>query len=300
MPDTNPLIESLSDQLAANIARWTHGVEELDTAINGLSFYRRDNPTACSVCVVEPSIALVVQGLKSMALGDDVFEYDRYRLLITSLDLPAQMQVLEAKQQQPYLGLVLKLDLGVMSELMMQTSYHAPASSSKRGMLLGYTTPELLDACKRLVELLDDKDSMPVLAAQIKREIFWRVLNSEQGAQLRQIVAVGGQGLRINRAINWLKTNFATQHSIDALAELAQMSKSSFHHHFRELTSISPLQYQKRLRLLEARRLMLSENIDAANAAYRVGYESPSQFSREYSRFFGNPPKRDRELIRES
>lgn len=295
MENHDPIIESLSRDIAQEISRRTEGVEEMDTEIEGLNFYRQSRPaSSCSVCVVEPSVALVVQGKKCMILGEDTFQYDPYRFLLTSLDLPAKMQVIEADEDKPYIGLMLRFDLAVMSELVMQAPYDRDTQTlSDKGMSLGYTTPELLGAFYRLISLLDDKASMPVLAPLIKREIFWRVLISDQGARLRQVVSAGSQGLRVARSIEWLKANYDQSPSIDDLADLAKMSKSTFHHHFRQLTSMSPLQYQKRLRLLEARRLMLGEDLEASSAAYRVGYESPSQFSREYSRLFGASPKKD-------
>tara|TARA_B100000700_G_scaffold107545_1_gene121326 strand:- start:653 stop:1570 length:918 start_codon:yes stop_codon:yes gene_type:complete len=288
-------ISATSNELAAMIERHSQGQAMQETAIEGLAFYRQTEPAdSCSLCVVEPSIALVVQGAKSMTLGDQEFRYDPYHFLITSLDLPARMQVLEANDQAPYLGLVLKFDLAVMSELIVQAPLQkAPPSEHDKGMVLGTMTTTLLGACQRLVALLDEPDSQAVLAPLIKREIFWRVLISEQGARLRQVVSAGSQGLRVARAIEWLKTHYQEHQSVDELADMAQMSKSTFHHHFRQLTAMSPLQYQKRLRLLEARRLMLGEQFDASSAAYKVGYESPSQFSREYSRLFGTSPKRD-------
>ncbi|ABM00915.1 AraC family transcriptional regulator [Shewanella amazonensis] len=287
-------VDSLCVALASAVAHHTEGEEWASTAIEGLEFYRQPAPTSCAICVVEPSIALVVQGAKSMTLGEQSYRYDTRRFLITSLDLPAKMQVLEASEEQPYLGIVLKLDLAMMSELILQAPPHPHKDpTSEYAMVLGNTTPSLLDAVQRLVALLDEPESIAVLAPLIKQEIFWRVLISEQGSRLRQIASVGSQGLRIAKSIEWLKSHYDQHLSVDGLADLARMSKSTFHHHFRALTSMSPLQYQKRLRLLEARRLMLGENMDASAAAYRVGYESPSQFSREYARLFGNPPKRD-------
>ncbi|MGQ8364525.1 AraC family transcriptional regulator N-terminal domain-containing protein [Glaciecola sp. 1036] len=295
MQTSKEQIETISAELAKTIAAKTTGKSTVDTPIKGLSFYRQTVATSsCSLCVVEPSIALVVQGVKSMTLGEDTFQYDPYKFLITSLDLPARMQVLQANKEKPYLGLVIKFDLAVLSELILQAPLEKQKDlSSQQGMILGNTTPELLAACQRLVALLDEPSSIEVLAPLIKREIFWRVLTSEQGARLRQVVSASSHGLRISRAIEWLKANYSSPQSVESLADMAQMSKSTFHHHFRELTSMSPLQYQKRLRLLEARRLMLGEDLDASTAAYRVGYESPSQFSREYSRLFGASPKRD-------
>ncbi|MBC3766347.1 AraC family transcriptional regulator [Neptunicella marina] len=289
-------VSSLCSEIAAKIVKRTLLMQLNQTDISGLEFYRQDTPTECSTCVVEPSIALVVQGRKSMMLGEHTFTYDPTRFLITSLDLPARMQVLTASSQKPYLGVVLKLDLAVLSELILQLPLKKSVSGTESGMMLGHSSVELYDAFSRLISLLDEPESLPVLAPVIKREIFWRVLLSEQGQRLRHIVADGSQGLRFVRSVEWLKNHFSEPLRVEALAELATMSKSTFHHHFRQLTSMSPLQYQKRLRLMEARRLMLSESLDASAAAYRVGYESPSQFSREYSRLFGNSPRRDIDL----
>lgn len=289
-----PSTESICEQLAIDVARHSAGKEWTGTAIQGLEFYRQNAPTACSVCIVEPSLALVVQGEKSMTLGEQVFHYNTSRFLITSLELPAKMQVLQASEEKPYLGIVLKLNLSVMSELMMQAPLSdAKASVNDVGMQLGETSVPLMSAFQRLIALLDEPESVSVLSPLVMREIYWRVLISEQGEKLRQVVQAGSHGLRISRSIEWIKANYDKHLSVEGLAELARMSKSTFHQHFRQLTSISPLQYQKRLRLMEARRLMMGENMDASSAAYTVGYESPSQFSREYSRLFGTSPKRD-------
>lgn len=300
MPE-NAGIDALSAQLSSDVARWTEkqNTEQISTAIEGLTFYRRETTTDCAACLVEPSVALVVQGAKSMSLGTETFRYDPHRFLITSLDLPATMQILEASQERPYLGLALKLDLRMVGELMLQAPNTAAVESAKgRSMMLGNITPAILDAFQRMVSLLDEPASISVLAPLIKREIYWRVLMSEQGVRLKQIVSVGSQSHRIARAIEWLKTHYDQALRVEKLADLAQMSQSTFHHHFRQLTAMSPLQYQKWLRLTEARRLMLGEDLDAAKAAYLVGYESPSQFSREYGRLFGVSPKRDIDALK--
>lgn len=293
--ESTDLANAMSANLAMDVARLTFpGIAETSTVIDGLSFYRQDAPTTCSVCVVEPSIAFVVQGTKIMMLDDETFRYDPSSFLITSLDLPAKMQVLEASPDKPYLGIVIRLDLKIISEFLTHVPLQGSTNqASGAGMALSPTTPDLYDAVQRLVSLLDEPESIPVLAPLIKREIYWRVLTSEQGVRLRQIITAGSQSLRITRSVEWLKNSYDQPLKVDELAERAQMSRSTFHHHFREVTSMSPLQYQKRLRLTEARRLMLGENLNAAAAAFRVGYESPSQFSREYARLFGAPPKRD-------
>ena len=195
---------------------------------------------------------------------------------------------------KPYLGPALKVDLRVMAELMVQSGLAPPREQPTcRGMVLGETALPLLDAFKRLVELLDEPDTIPVLAPLIQREIFFRLLVHDQGMRLRQISVMGSQSQRIAKAIDWLKSHYTHPLSIDELAASVQMSASSFHHHFRELTAMTPLQFQKWLRLNEARWLTFSESIDASTAAFHVGYESPTQFSREYSRLFGTPPLRD-------
>jgi transcriptional regulator GlxA family with amidase domain len=189
---------------------------------------------------------------------------------------------------------VLKLDLRMMAELVAQAHLPPPKDRSvTRGMALGTLTPPLLESFKRLTDLLDEPEAIEALAPLVRREIHYRLLTSDQAGRLRQIASVGSQSHLVSRAIDWLKVNYASPLRIEELAERVHMSASSLHHHFRQLTAMSPLQYQKWLRLNEARRLMLNGGLDAANAAFEVGYESPSQFSREYARLFGAPPKRD-------
>ncbi len=204
------------------------------------------------------------------------------------------MQIVEANREKPYLGLKLKLDQREMSQLMADSNLPAPrVQQSSRGMATGVMTLALVTAFHRLIGLLDDQQDIPILAPIIQKEIIYRLLVGDQGTRLRQIASAGSQSHQIARAIDWLKTNFTQPLRVEELAEQARMSSSTFHHHFRSMTALSPLQYQKQLRLQEARRLMLAERMDAANAAFQVGYESPSQFSREYNRLFGAPPLRD-------
>lgn len=298
LPDSD-LLETLRQPLAAAAARWTAGASRVVTPIPGLMLARCEAPTQPAPCMVEPSIALIVQGAKQALLGEHAYNYDITRFLITSLDLPVMMQVVNASQERPYLGLVQKLDLRMVAELAMQGGMAPPSEAPGAcGMVMGDTTPQLLQAFARLLELLDDPASIPVLAPLIQREICYRLLMSDQGARLRQIAAVGSQSHRVARAIDWLKSHFALPLRIETLAAHVQMSPSTFHHHFRLLTAMSPLQYQKWLRLNEARRMMLSDHLDASTAAFQVGYESPSQFSREYSRLFGAPPRRDIDNLR--
>ena len=277
--------------------RWARRIVRRRSRIS--AFFRREAPTPPGICQVEPSVVLVVQGAKRMLVGDDAYAYDSERFLIASLDIPASSEVVEASPDRPCLGLVLKLDLRMMAELVAQTHLPPPKDRSvARGMALGTVTPTLLESFKRLTDLLDEPDAIEVLAPLVLREIHYRLLTSDQAGRLRQIASVGSQSHLVARAIEWLKANYASPLRIEDLAERVHMSASSLHHHFRQLTAMSPLQYQKWLRLNEARRLMLNEGFDAASAAFEVGYESPSQFSREYARLFGAPPKRDVVSIR--
>ena len=280
--------------LGKSIARWTEQGEQHITAVPGLSLFRRDEPTGPISGMYEPSVCLVAQGAKRVLLGDDAYVYDAHHYLITSVHLPTVVQIIDASREKPYLGLRLKLDQREISQLMVDSNLPPPrAQQSSRGMATGEVTWHLLNAFQRLIDLLAEEKDIPILAPVIQREIIYRLLVGDQGARLRQIASAGSQSHQIARAIDWLKGNFTRPLRIDDLAAQVRMSSSTFHHHFRSMTALSPLQFQKQLRLREARRLMLSEHMDAATAAFQVGYESPSQFSREYNRLFGAPPLRD-------
>lgn len=286
--------DDLLGALVASIARWTKGSEQFVTAIPGLTFYRHEEPTQLRSGLYEPSICLVAQGAKRAHLADDSYVYDVNHYLITSVHLPTTFQVIKASPDEPYLGLLLKIDQREMSQMMVDSNLPAPRTQqTRRGMAIGEVTLPLLSAFQRLVGLLDHHEDIPILAPIIQREILYRLLVGDQGTRLRQIAAAGSQGNQIARSIEWLKGHFTQRLSMDDLAVQARMSTSSFYTHFRSMTSLSPLQYQKQLRLQEARRLMLTEHLDATTAAFQVGYESPSQFSREYNRLFGAPPLRD-------
>ena len=292
-------LDALREAMVDCIGRRTAGNADSPTPIPNLSFFRREMPMPPTICLVAAGVVLVVQGEKQMLVGGEAYPYDIHRFLITSLDLPANSQIVSASPEKPCLGLVLKLDLRIMAELIAQGGLPLPTErSNDRGIGIGTVTPVLLEPFKRLLDLLDEPDTIPVLAPLIEREIHYRLLKSDQAARLWQIASVGSQGHRVAKAIDWLKVNYAGTLRIEDLAAYVQMSTSSLHQHFRQLTAMSPLQYQKWLRLNEARRLMLNEDQDAASAAFEVGYESPSQFSREYTRLFGAPPKRDIEGLR--
>jgi AraC-like DNA-binding protein len=287
-------IKGILDKLRCSVARLTEKGDLEATAIQGLSIYRRDAPGEPITGMYEPSLCLVVQGSKRVLLGGDTYVYDAQRYLISSVRLPTVVHIVGASPEKPFLGLKLRFDPREISHMMADSNLPPPRSQqSSRSMATSAVTPPLLSAVTRLIGLLDNEQDIPILAPLIHQEIIYRLLTGEQGLRLRQIAAAGSQSQQIAQVIEWLKHNFIEPLRIDDLASKAGMSTSTFHSHFRNMTALSPLQYQKNLRLQEARRLMLVEHQDAANAAFKVGYESPSQFSREYSRLFGAPPLRD-------
>lgn len=287
--------------LAERIARWTEDKAPVETAVPGLLLMKYEQPTEPASYIQEPSICLVAQGAKRVLLGEEEYIYDENHYLITSVGLPVVANVVEASRDVPLLGLVLKVDLRAVAQLIVDTNLPMPrAQQTDRGMAVSEVAKPLLDAFLRLLDLLDEPESIPILAPMVQREIAYRLLIGEQGARLRQIAAAGSHSHQIGRAIDWLKQNYTQQLRVDGLAKQAGMSTSTFHHHFRSVTAMSPLQFQKWIRLHEARRLMLLDRLDATSAALQVGYESPSQFSREYSRLFGAPPLRDIKRLHQS
>lgn len=288
-------MESTLNSLKSSIAHLTENGELETTDVPELSLFHRNEPTQLVTTLYEPSICLVIQGEKRVILGEDTYFYGPDKYLIVSVNLPATVQVLKASPKQPYLGLLLKLDRREISQLMIDSSIPSTSSmgQSKRAMATGTNTVSLLAAFKRLVDLLSTPQDIPILSPLIQKEIIYRLLVGEQGTLLRQTVSVGTHSHNIAKVIDWVKINFTRPLTIDDLTKQACMSNSTFHHHFRSITAMSPLQYVKTLRLYEARRLMLTEDYDAASASYKVGYDSPSQFSREYKRQFGDSPQRD-------
>jgi AraC-like DNA-binding protein len=300
MPDAAALHDARIHELAGLIERST-GKDGLHaTAIPALQFSRLSAPMSLPMRgVQEAALCLIVQGAKRAMLADEVYEYDASRFVVASVDLPVTGQVTSASPEAPYLCLILKLSPGTIAELVTEAeTANAPLPPPSRGLCLQPSSVEMLDAAIRLVKLLDAPHDIPLLAPLIEREILYRVLCSPQGAMLRHIGIADSQGQRVAKAIHWLRQHYAKPLRIDHIAREVHMSASALHHHFKAVTAMSPLQYQKQLRLQEARRLMLSEVLDAASAGHRVGYESPSQFSREYSRMFGAPPLRDVERLR--
>lgn len=286
--------------LGERISRLTARNNRLFTAIPALSLSRWEAPTELTNYMHEPSLCLVAQGAKRVLLGKETYTYDAYHFLITSVDLPVVAQIIEASREKPFLGLVLKIDRRSIAQMLVDSDVPLPRpQQASRAMVVSEVTLPLLSAFERLIDLLGSPEDIAVLAPLVQREILYRLLVGEQGERLRQIGAAGTQSQQIAQAIDWLKGNFNQPLHIDDLASLAQMSTSTFHRHFRSVTSMSPLQFQKSLRLHEAKRLMLTDRMDAASAAFEVGYESHSQFNREYSRLFGAPPLRDVKSLRQ-
>lgn len=286
-------------ELADRVARNTHSEGLNETSVPGLALIRASEPSQPLPSVYHPSLCVVVQGRKRALLGDEVFVYDPLHYLVVSMTLPVTGQIVAATPQQPYLCLRVDIDPHLVTELLAQlppsTPPRAPAA---RPLFLARTSASLLDAVLRLARLMDTPEEAPVLAPLALREIHYRVLTGELGERLRQLCEVDGPSQRIARAIELLKQRYADTLRIDELAAAAHMSPSALHQRFKAVTTMSPLQFQKQLRLQEARRLMLVDGMEAGAAGHRVGYESPSQFSREYRRLFGAPPRREIASVR--
>ena len=252
-------------------------------------------PTRPMPNVYEPSLCLVLQGAKQVMIGDRILRYDSASYFITTIDLPACGWVVEATAEQPYIAVSIRLDQATLASLIPDMP-HAPDGETT-GFAVSAVTADLLDAWLRLLALLDAPDDAPILAPMHEREVLYRLLKGPQGGALRQIVRADSRLGQIRQAIAWIRAHFDEALRVELLAELAGMSHASFHRHFKAATAMSPLQYQKMLRLQEARRLLVA-SADAARAGHMVGYESASQFSREYARMFGAPPRRDAERLR--
>jgi AraC-like DNA-binding protein len=294
---TTAAIASQCQELATLITRHTDGKGEgfHQTDINKLQFARESCVGSTLAAVGTPMLAIVVQGKKAALLGDETYAYGAAQYLILSVDLPISGFIIEATPAQPYLGFKLDLDPRQLGEIITAQSniITSKRETSVRSFFVSTADRTLLDCALRLTKLLDTPQDIPMLAPMITQEIYYRLLMGEQCEAVRQIATAGSNMQRIAQVIQHIKADFTKPLRIEDLADLAKMSPSSFHHHFKQVTSMSPLNYQKQLRLLEARRLMLVEQSTAANAADKVGYESPSQFSREYARMFGAPPIRD-------
>jgi AraC-like DNA-binding protein len=286
-------------ELAARVARLAPFDGSHQSALPWLAMNRGSVPTMCMPMVYQPCLAIVVQGRKRAILNDEVFHYDALNYLVVGVTLPGLGQVLEASPEHPYLSLRLNLDLEEIARLVLQLGDRGPSSSS-RGLFVARLDEPLLDAVLRLVKLLETPEDIDVLAPVVQREIYYRMLRGDLGSRLVDLAQGEGGNHRIVRAIEWLKRHFAAPLRIETLAEAVHMSPSALHRRFKAVTAMSPLQYQKHLRLHEARRLMFADGIECATAGHRVGYESASQFSREYRRLFGAPPRVEISRLRET
>src|SRR6202051_4157585 len=271
------------------------------TPIPGVSLSHRKSPTPCFRASYEPGLSIFVQGRKRILLGGMEYLCDSSSFLLSSIDVPAQSQIIEASEKPPLLSIFLGLDMPTVREVLSRDDIpEGPPSTHRQGLVVGETTVGLLGAAMRMLALLDTPEDIPFLGPLAHREILYRILRTPQAGRLRAIATSGDLAPRTARAISRLRENYAKLLHMEALASTARMGVSTLHHQFRALTGMSPLQYQKQLRLQTARQRMLMDGFDATTAAYEVGYESVSQFSREYSRFFGQPPIRDIKTLRDS
>jgi AraC-like DNA-binding protein len=293
-------IPARQQDLSARVARLAPFDGTHQSVMPCLSLTRSSAPTVCMPTVFQPCLGIVVQGRKLALLNDEVFHYDALNYLVVSVTLPGMGQVIEATPEHPYLSLRLNLDLEEIARLVLDLGDQGPSPpAADRGLFVARLDEPLLDAVLRLVKLLDTPEDIDVLTPLVQREIYYRMLRGELGYRLVDLAQTEGGNHRIVRAIEWLKQHYAAPLRIEELADSVHMSPSALHHRFKAITAMSPLQFQKHLRLHEARRLMFADGVESATAGHRVGYESASQFSREYRRLFGAPPRSEIARLRE-
>ena len=294
-----PKLSQLLIELGRKISNSLGTSGERATGVPGLMLYRCTAPTAPNPCTYEPSLLLIAQGRKRVDLGKTSYVFGQSRFLLTSVELPIVSRVVTASGEAPYLAFFLKLEIATVRDILNTEEVHVPeASIGTRGMAIGEATVELVRSCSRMMDILHAPQDIPFLGKLIQREIIYRLLQGTQGTRLRAIATLGDQSHRTEKAVAWLRANYEKPLRVEQLATIAGMGRSTLHHHFRALTAMSPLQFQKQLRLRAARQRMLTNGLDAASAAFEVGYESASQFNREYRRFFGKPPMRDIQSLR--
>jgi AraC-like DNA-binding protein len=297
----DPTVTQMLKELAGSISKALDGAADVSTDVPGLALHRNTAPTAPNPCTYDPSLLIVPQGKKHVDLGKQSYVFGESTFLLTSIELPIVSRVCVASVEKPYLAFFLTLDMGIVRDVLHTEEVRISAPPvGTRGMVLGEVTVELLTPCSRMVQLLDTPQDVPFFGKLLQREIIYRLLQGPQGGRLRSVATKEDQSYLTAKAVTWLRENFEKTLNVDELASMAGMSRSTLHHHFRGLTAMSPLQFQKQLRLHTARQKMLTEELDAASAAFAVGYESPSQFNREYKRFFGKPPMRDVQALRAS
>jgi len=291
-------LSSIQD-LSNLIARFTSADGTHATAIPQICLYRASRVQEPVHAIYEPSVCIVAQGRKRSMVADQVLVYDDAKYLIIKVDVPIVSQHIEATPERPFLCMRMTIDPASIAALMIERGMsHSAGEDPGPALVVSDVTTDLIDACVRMLRLLEAPDDIPTLAPLIEREILYRLLQGEQTAKLGQIAFADSKLQQVNRAISWIKKNFRKPFSVEAAAAEARMSASALHLHFKAVTRLTPLQYQKQLRLQEARRLILTHSLDAAATAFEVGYESPSQFSREYRRQFGIPPATDGRRLR--
>ena len=281
------------DELVERLARVVH-TDGTAAPLEGVQLRRASTPTELGHGVSYPAFCVIAQGSKEVLLGDNRYQYDPAHYLIATATLPIASRITEASPETPYLSFILRLNPALVGSVMVEAGYPASRNQSiVQAINVSSLDAHMLDAVVRLVRLLDSPNQVRFLAPLVTREIIYRLLMGEQGSRLHYVTALGGNTHRIAEAIARLRKDFDQPLRIEDVARDLGMSVSGFHHHFKAVTAMSPLQFQKQLRLQEARRLMLGEQLDAASAGYRVGYDDASHFSREYKRLFGAPPLRD-------
>lgn len=292
----------MSEELLAAVGRYTArqaGESPFATAIEGFTILRSEREKRTSHMILKPALCVVVQGAKWTSFGERRFEYRAGQALVVSVEMPAFGRVTEASPTEPFLGLVMEFDLAIMREV-LQGLETPPARGGRpgHGVFVTHFDGALADCVLRAVRLLDTPQAIGMLYPSIMREVCYWLLTGPQGGAVARMTLAGNHAHRVINAVHVLRARFAEPVRVEELAAIAQLSPSAFHRHFKSLTSMTPLQYQKQLRLLEARRLMVTNAANVESAAFEVGYESPSQFSREYTRMFGTPPRRDVAALR--
>ena len=292
--ENRPHLARTSNQLKEKLLLRMPAQGKFSTAIETLAIARRDDPNQLENCFSKPLVGLIVQGFKRSVIGSEEYCYGENQCLVAGVDIPSSFYVTDSSQEKPFLAISLELDKYLISQLAAEIP---PLSGLGGGVSKGISVADVdahvLEAFLRLVELLEKPEQIPILAPMVIREIHYRLLIGPQGEHLRSLNTFGTQSNQIAQAITWLKDNYKEPLQVDKLARQVNMATSTFHRHFKEVTTLSPLQFHKRLRLYEAQRLMLAENENAASAGLEVGYESPTQFNREYKRLFGEPPHRN-------
>jgi len=296
--EINGLLEPGQRELAGLVEKFSKGEGMHPAAVTGLHCIKLSEPHMQLPTVYQPSICVIVQGAKQVLLEEEIYRYAPPQFLAVSVDLPLVGQVIEATAASPYLCLAIDLDARMIADLIASSGDAGwSRGDTSRGLFVGEMDAALQDSTLRLARLLDTPRDIPVLAPLAMREFHYRILNSPYGPAIAQMAIAGSNTHKIGQIIRRIKTRLAEPIRVEELASMANMSASSFHQHFKAVTAMSPVQYQKRLRLTEARQILLAEKADAQSAAYRVGYQSVSQFSREYARMFGAPPMRDVQAI---